>query len=391
MKQQQIILCGRLIPMTGELPEGPQAVQIDGDRIASVRPYRGETISSEAGVLDLRDYTVVPGLIDGHSHLEMLHILLGNEREQTSASDATLSFRAAKNAVANLRAGITTMRLPGTKNHIDIALKGAIRAGDIPGPRLVVAGRGIASSLTENVNQITADGVDAVKAAARMNIAAGADFIKVFATGGTSPSLVHGSAPYLSKDELTAIVDVTREFGLPVAAHAYGGKAIDLCIETGVEQIEHGFFADPHQFDAMAEKGVVLTGTLGVFLTRPGLVDLPGVSAGARERLLIAAEANIESVRQVKRAGVRFALGTDAIHCAIVQEAIFAAEAGLSNLEALAAITVTAADACRMAGEVGIIAPSAFADLVAVTGNPLEQLETLKSPQVVLKGGERVI
>src|SRR5690606_15069073 len=123
-------------------------------------------------------------------------------------SDATLSFRAAKNAVANLRAGITTMRLPGTKNHIDIALKGAIRAGDIPGPRLVVAGRGIASSLTENVNQITADGVDAVKAAARMNIAAGADFIKVFATGGTSPSLVHGSAPYLSKDELTAIVDV---------------------------------------------------------------------------------------------------------------------------------------------------------------------------------------
>ncbi|HWK63687.1 MAG TPA: amidohydrolase family protein [Rhizobiaceae bacterium] len=391
MKQQQVILCGRLIPMTGELPQGPQAIHVDGDRITSVHAYRGETISTGASVQDLRDYTIVPGLIDGHSHLEMLHILLGNEREQTSASDATLSFRAAKNALANLRAGITTMRLPGTKNHIDFALRKAIEAGDLTGPRLVVAGRGIASSLTENVNQITADGVDAVTAAARMNIAAGADFIKVFATGGTSPSLIHGSAPYLSKDELTAIVEVASEFGIPVAAHAYGGKAIDLCIATGVQQIEHGFFAAPHQFDAMAERGIWLTGTLGVFLTRPGLVDLPGVSDGARERLLIAAEANIESVRQAKRAGVKFALGTDAIHCAIVQEAIFAAKAGLTNLEALAAITANAASVCQMTGEVGIVAPGAFADLVAVDGDPLEQLETLKVPQAVLKGGERIV
>lgn len=208
---------------------------------------------------------------------------------------------------------------------------------------------------------------------------------------GTSPSLIHGSAPYLSKDELTAIVEVASEFGIPVAAHAYGGKAIDLCVATGVQQIEHGFFAAPHQFDAMAERGIWLTGTLGVFLTRPGLVHLPGVSEGARERLLIAAEANIESVRQVKRTGVKFALGTDAIHCAIVQEAIFAAEAGLTNLEALAAITVNAASVCHMTDKVGIVAPGAFADLVAVDGDPLEQLETLKSPQAVLKGGERIV
>ncbi|MBC2887643.1 amidohydrolase family protein [Ochrobactrum sp. CM-21-5] len=390
MQQQQIILCGNLVPMTGDRVEGPQAVVVNGDRIESITPYRGEETPKDTPVLNFLDYTVLPGLIDAHSHLEMLHILLGNEREQTSASDATLALRAAKNALANLRAGITTMRLPGTKNHIDLALKQAILAGDLPGPRLVVAGRGIASSLTENVNQITADGPDAVSAAVRMNIGAGADFIKVFASGGTSPSLLHGSAPYLSEAELAAAVGVAQEFDLPVAAHAYGGRAIDLCLKTGVKQIEHGFFAEPHQFEKMAEQGVWLTGTLGVFLTRPGLIDLPGMSAGARERLLFAAEANVESVRQVKRAGVKFALGTDAIHCAIVQEAIFAAQAGLSNFEALAAITVNAAAVCKMEGLIGAIVPGAFADLIAVRGDPLSHLEVLKSPDAVIKDGKTI-
>ncbi|CAN7637223.1 amidohydrolase family protein [Brucella pseudogrignonensis] len=388
MQQRQIILCGKLVPMTGDCLEGPQAVLIDGDRIVSIDPYRGENTPENTPVLNFLDHTVLPGLIDAHSHLEMIHILLGNEREQTSASDATLAFRSAKNALANLHAGITTMRLPGTKNHIDLELKRAILAGDLPGPRLVVAGRGIASSLTENVNQITADGPDAVSAAARMNIGAGADFIKVFASGGTSPSLLHGSAPYLSQAELAAAVGVAHEFDLPVAAHAYGGRAIDLCLKTGVDQIEHGFFAEPHQFDKMAEQEVWLTGTLGVFLTRPGLIDLPGMSSGARERLLIAADANVESVKQVKRAGVKFALGTDAIHCAIVQEAIFAAQAGLTNLEALAAITVNAAAVCRMEGQVGVLAVGAFADLIAVHGDPLSHLDVLKSPEAVIKAGK---
>ncbi|MDF2809757.1 MAG: hypothetical protein K0S56_788 [Microvirga sp.] len=389
MSQRQIILCGRLIPMTATHYEGPQALEILGDKIKGIQPYRGEAIA-DAEIVDLRNYTVLPGLIDAHSHLEMLHILLGDERQQTSASDATLSFRAAKNAMANLRAGITTMRLPGTKNYIDIALKQAIESGDIPGPRLVVAGRGIASSLTENVNQVTADGVDAVMAAARSNIAEGADFLKVFATGGTSPSLIHGSAPYLIEKELVAIKEVAKEFDLPVAAHAYGGRAIDLCISSGIDQIEHGFFATPTQFDAMAERGIWLTGTLGVFLTEPGLAGRPGISAGARERLLIARDANVESVRQVKRAGVNFALGTDAIHCAIVQEAMFAAQAGLSATEALNAITVNAAALCRMSGRVGAVIPGAFADLIAVHGDPLLDLAVLKSPAAVLLGGRVV-
>lgn len=390
MNQRQLVLCGRLITMTAAEPDGPQVIEIVDGRITHLGPYR-EEIFAEANIVDLRDHTVLPGLIDGHSHLEMVHILLGDEHLQTSASDAVLALRAAKNAVANLRAGITTMRLPGTKNHIDFALRAAIEAGDLPGPRLVVAGRGIASSLTENVNQVTADGVDAVTAAVRTNIALGADFLKVFASGGTSPSLLHGSAPYLSALELHAIKEVAREFDIPVAAHAYGGRAIDLCLAAGIDQIEHGFFASPDQFSRMAEQGTWLTGTLGVFLTRPGLADRPGISQGARERLLVARDANVESVRQAKRAGVKFALGTDAIHCEIVQEAIFAAEAGLSNREALETITVNAAALCRMQGRVGSVVPGAFADLVAVVGDPLSDLTLLKSPSAVLLGGRRVV
>lgn len=389
MSRNKIVLCGRLVTMTAAEPEGPQAIEIENGHILKVAPYRGEAIDAHE-VIDFSDSTVLPGLIDAHSHLEMLHILLGDERLQTSVSDAVLSFRAAKNAAANLRAGITTMRLPGTKNYIDIALKQAIENGDIPGPRLVVAGRGIASSLTENVNQITADGVDAVTVAARNNIAQGVDFLKVFATGSTSPSLLHGSAPYLLERELRAVKEVAREFDIPVAAHAYGGKAIELCLSAGIDQIEHGFFASPEQFDRMAESGVWLTGTLGVFLTRPGLADRPGISSGARDRLLVAYDANIESVRQVKRAGVKFALGTDAIHCEIVQEAIFAASAGLTAREALEAITSNAAALCGMSGEVGSLIPGAFADLVAVKGDPMQDLAILKSPAAVLQAGNRI-
>lgn len=390
MKQEKILLCGHLVTMTGDQPDGPQAIHVVGDRVASIAPYRGETIANGAEVVDLTHLTLLPGLIDGHSHLEMVHILLGRESEQASASDAILALRSAKNAVDNLRAGITTMRLPGTKNYIDIALKAAIERGEVQGPRLFVAGRGIASSLTEQVNQVIADGAEAVRAATRANIAMGADFIKVFASGGTSPALIHGSAPYLSREELAAAVSVAQEFDMSVAAHAYGGKAIDACLAAGVDQIEHGFFASPAQFDAMAAKGVWLTGTLGVFLTRPGLVDLPHMSQGARDRLFVARDANVESVRQVKRAGVKFALGTDAIHCAIVQEAIFAAEAGLTNREALAAITVNAAAVCKLENSVGVVAPGAFADLIGVAGDPLDDLEILKAPQAVFKGGARL-
>lgn len=388
--QRKIVLCGKLITMQDVEPDGPQAIEIASGRITKFSSYRGETVDN-AEILDLRDCTVLPGLIDGHSHLEMLHILLGDEKLQTSVSDAVLAFRAAKNAAANLRAGITTMRLPGTKNFIDVALREAIAAGDVPGPRLVIAGRGIASSLTENVNQVTADGTDAVVRAARANIANGVDFLKVFATGGTSPSLLHGSAPYLSQAELVAIKEVAQDFDVPIAAHAYGGRAIDICLASGIDQIEHGFFASPAQFDRMAEQGTWLTGTLGVFLTEPGLAERPGISAGARERLLIAREANIESVRQVKRAGVKFALGTDAIHCEIVQEAIFAARAGLTNREALEAITVNAAALCRMDGRVGVIKSGAFADLVGVEGDPIRDLTVLKRPRSVILGGQQFL
>lgn len=388
---RQRVLCGQLLTMgeAGREPEGPQLVEIDeGRRIAAIRAVRESGDVDREGLIDLSRYTVLPGLIDGHSHLEMIDILAGNEAQQTAAPDHTLALRAAANGLFNLRHGITTMRLAGTKNYLDVPLKALFDRGDLLGPRLVIAGRGLTSSHSENVNSVTADGIDGVTQAVRANIARNVDFIKVFASSVVGVPRVDPTAPLYSAAELSAIVEIAHEFGRPVAAHAYGGTAIDRCLDLGVDHIEHGILMKPEQFDRVAELGRWLVGTLGVFLTEPGFVERDSLPAEIRSRFQWAREATARSVGEAKRAGVKLALGTDAIHGAIAQEAMFAASNGLTNREALAAITRNAAELCGLAGQVGAVIPGAWADLIAVDGNPLDDLRHLREVRFVMKGGE---
>ncbi len=383
------VLCGRLLTMTDSEPDGAQIIEIAGGRVARVRPADGFAPDSDGALVDLSRWTVLPGLIDAHSHLG-LDVMAGNEALQATAPDHVLALRSASRGAINLRRGITTMRLVGEKNFIDVPLRQMFEDGTLPGPRLVTATRGIRPSNGHGATAVVADGVEGVTRAVRENLRHGADHIKLFVTGGVATPGIDPVVPCFDREEIAAAVEVAHRAGKTVCAHAYGGQGVDDCLDAGVDHIEHGIYMAPRQFDRIAELGRWLVGTLGVFLTQPGPAEDPSWSPDVREKFLRAREATAGSVAEAKRAGVKLALGTDAIHGGIAEEAIFAASAGLSRREALAAITHNAAQACGLEGEAGIIVPGAAADLIAIDGDPRDDLRALRSVRHVMKGGKTV-
>lgn len=382
------ILCGSVLTMTGERVDGPQVIEIEGDRIRAVRP-RQDTDKTAEGTLDLSQLTVVPGLIDAHTHLDF-DVLAGNEPAQAAVNDATLLLRMVDRAVANLRRGVTAVRLVGSRNFLDIALRKAIADGDLPGPRIVTATRGLTSSHSPSPNNPTADGEETIRRLIRENIRNGADLIKIFHSGSVGGG-EDSCAPLYSYAELCAAVDESHRYGRTITAHAYGGLSVDECIEAGIDCIEHGFFMTAEQYDRAAAKGIWVVPTLGVMTTEPGIPELPHWDDEIRRRLLGAREASWKSVGLLRASGARFALATDAIHGGVAKEAIYGAKGGLTNMEALASVTSSAAEVSGLKGKAGVIAPGAWADLLAIEGDPREDLVALENVRTVLKGGRIVV
>jgi imidazolonepropionase-like amidohydrolase len=378
------ILCGALRPMTGAIPLGPQLIEVAGDRIRSVRPAT-DADRGAPDVLDLAACTVVPGLIDAHTHLDF-DVLAGNEGAQAAVDDATLLLRMVDRAAETLRHGVTAVRLLGSRAFLDIVLRRAVDAGDLPGPRMITATRGLTTSHSVSPNTLTVDGIDAIRRSIRENVARGADLVKIFHSGAIG-SGEDATAPFFSFAELQAAVDEAHRYGRTVTAHAYGGVSVDECLEAGVDCIEHGFLMHRAQYDRAAEQGVWIVPTLGVLTAEPGIPELPHWSDEVRGRLLRGREMAWQSVGHLKASGVRFALGTDAIHGRVDLEALYGVKGGLSNLEALEAVTVSAAEVSGLRGEAGVIAPGAFADLVALGGDPLDDIAALQDVRAVVKGG----
>jgi imidazolonepropionase-like amidohydrolase len=384
---------GKLLP--------DQTLVIEGGRILSTGPAAEAKIPADAVRIELPNATVLPGLIDAHTHLTS-EPKFGYDRLAISVPREALI--GARNARLTLFAGFTTVRNVGARDFTDVALRDAINAGDVPGPRMLVSGPplSITGGHCDNnmlpfeyhaTSEGVADGVAAVQHKVRENIKYGADLIKVCATGGV---LSLGDNPQHSQftlEEMKAIVADAHRLGRKVAAHAHGAEGIRWAAEAGVDSIEHGSYIDDAGIAIMKEHGTYLVPTLYLgdwMIDNAGLTHLPPPLLAKAQEVIPAARKNIA---HAFASGVKVALGTDAAvypHGMNGHEFGVMVKLGLTPLQAIQAGTINAADLMGWAGKVGTLEPGAWGDIVAVDGDPLKDVTALERVKFVMKGGEVV-
>jgi len=399
------IRAGSLIDGKSEKPRRDQVIIIHGDRIESITDAAAAKIPADAKVIDLSKATVLPGLIDSHTHI----FLQGEDPTQggydVNILNAPLALRAARATVAAKRAleqGFTTLRDVETEGagYGDVGIKQAIEQGYIPGPRLLVSTRaisttggypleGYAPELEMPKGAQIVDGPVEARKAAREQLDHGADWIKVYMTHrswvGKNGELV--SQPTLTVEELRAIVDETHGWGKKVACHAYSGIGLHRALDGGCDSIEHGLDLDDAAISQMLKQGTWYVPTIGVYYTDWAPADTSG---GKRDRLR--ASAHEQSFKKALKAGVKIVFGTDMGGIPwtepIAQEFSRMVEFGMPPMDAIQSATSRAAIMLDMEGKIGVVAPGAFADIVAVSGDPLRDVKALENVQFVMKEGK---
>jgi imidazolonepropionase-like amidohydrolase len=384
---------GKLLP--------DQTVEIADGKIVGVAGAAGAKIPADAVRIDLPNLTLLPGLIDAHTHLTM-DPHFGYETLAISIPRQTLT--GAKNARLTLLAGFTTVRNVGAGDFSDVALRDAVNAGDVPGPRMLVSGPplGITGGHCDNdllpfeyhaTEAGVADGIAAVQHKVRENIKYGSDLIKVCATGGVLSLGDNPQHSQYSLEEMKAIVADAHRLGRKVAAHAHGAEGIRWAAEAGVDSIEHGSYIDDAGIAIMKERGTYLVPTLYLgdwMIENAGLTHLPPPLLAKAQEVIPAARKNIA---HAFASGVKVAFGTDAAvypHGLNAHEFAVMVKLGLTPLEAIQAATINAADLLGWTGKVGTLDPGAWADLIAVDGDPMKDVTTLERVKFVMKGGEVV-
>jgi imidazolonepropionase-like amidohydrolase len=403
-QQITVIRAGTLIDGKSDQPRHDQVIVIRGNRIQSVSDAGSTRIPGGANVIDLSKATVLPGLIDSHTHI----FLQGEEPSQGGYDDNILrqgiALRAARATVSVRRAleqGFTTLRDLETEGagYGDVEIKQAIEAGYIPGPRLFVATRaisttggypleGYAPELDMPKGAQIVDGPVEARKAAREQLDHGADWIKVYMTHrswvGKNSELV--SQPTLTVEELKAIVDETHGWGRKVACHAYSGIGLHRALDGGCDSIEHGLDLDDAAIAQMLKQGTWYCPTIWAYFTAwaPENTD-----AGKRDRKR--AEVHGPSFQKALKAGVKIVFGTDMGGILwtepIAEEFSKMVELGMSPADAIKSATSRAAEMLDRAGEIGVVAPGAFADIVAVNGDPLPDIKVLQNVRFVMKDG----
>jgi imidazolonepropionase-like amidohydrolase len=389
------ILAGAmLIDGTGAPPVAGRAVVVEDGRITAVVGER-ETPSGTVHRLD--GLTLLPGLINCH-----VHLCFGGEADpavvmQKDAYAATV-IKATLRAQQTVQAGVTTVRDLGGRDYAELSVRDAVKAGLVPGPRILCAGRGICITGGHGWHLIgrEADGPDEVRKGVREQIKAGADVIKLFATGGVMTPGGDPNSAQLTLDEVRAAIEEARKAGRRTAAHAQGADGIANCLEGGISTIEHGIFLTEALCRRMAQDGVPLVPTL----IAPEAIVRGGVAAGipayAVRKSQDVRDRHLESFQMALRLGVPIAAGTDAgtplnEHGSMVPELELMVKAGQPPLAAIHSATAVAARALGLEQETGRIAPGLAADLLAVAGSPADDIRALDEVQFVMTQGRSIV
>ena len=371
-------------------------VTIKGDRITGVSA--GQAAPAGGHVIEMPNATLLPGLIDAHTHLTFDPNFGYQELGVSIPKEALIG---AKNARITLEAGFTTVRNVGANGYTDVALRDAINEGMVPGPRIDASGPPLSITgghCDQNLlpyewhakSDGAADGVEGVQHKVREIIKYGADVIKVCATGGV---LSKGDDPQASQytlEELKAIVADAHRLGRKVAAHAHGAQGIAWAAEAGVDSIEHGSYIDDNGIRIMKEHGTYLVPTqyLADWMRENATrIGLPAMYAEKMKSVTAVARQN---VTKAFRAGVKIAFGTDAAvypHGLNAHEFAVYVQMGMTPLQAIQTATVNAADLLGWSDRIGSIEPGKFADMVAVEGDPTKDVTLLEHPVFVMKGG----
>ena len=301
--------------------------------------------------------------------------------------DFEMLVRATHRVRIDLRSGVTTMRTLGDKKFMDVAIRDMIEAGVIPGPRLLVSGPGFTATDGFGNTPERVDGPEAIRKMVRRNLREGVDVIKLFISGGGGAKPAMSWTCYYSPEEIRAAVEEAHRVGKRVAAHIHGGPGVKYAVQAGVNTIEHGHYIEDSDCELMAEKGTWLVLTLGItHYDGPEVEHYPQYMVH-KTRIRNLKGQNLLRARQH---GVKFAAGTDAMHGILWYEAVCLTRYGLSEREAILAITRSAAEACGVEDKVGTIEAGKLADLVAVRGDPLKDITALRNVDLVMKGGKKV-
>ena len=400
-----VIHAGLLIDGESSVPSSEMSIVIEGSKIESIE-VGFITPDSDDKYIDLSGYTVLPGLIDMHVHL-------GSEynknsfQEKITLNAGDYAIRAVANAEKTLKAGFTTVRNLGDSDGVTISLRNAIQKGIISGPRIFSSGTTIASSgghgdSTNSLNKsLTSDpgpargivnNVDDASKAVRYRYKEGADLIKITATGGVLSNAKHSQNPQLTEEEITRIVNIANDYGFKVAAHAHGAEGIKRAVRSGVHSIEHGSLMDVEGMKLMRERGTYYVPTIiaGLWVSEkakekdffPELVRPKAAEIGPKIK---------DTFGRAYQAGVKIAFGTDtgvSEHGKNAAEFRHMVEAGMPPMKAIQSATLEAAKLLGEQHNLGSLIRGKTADIIAVSGNPLEDISILEEVDFVMKEGE---
>jgi imidazolonepropionase-like amidohydrolase len=399
-KKSRAVRFGKLWDGKGKLWTGAIVI-VEGDRIRTVTTDPA-AIPAGAEVIDLSKFTGLPGLIDVHTHMTMYTDETPGEpmlKQLTSNPPAVELFLARKGAMRTLEAGVTTVRDLGADQYLDIAMRDLINRGEMTGPRMFVCGYGLYITNTPYKSGLNppaggiADGVPEVLKVVRQQVAAGADVIKMYASTGTDDD-VTGFETY-SYEEIKAAVDAAHQFGKKIAIHSYGPDGARDAVRAGTDSLEHATDMDDATILEMAKRGTYYVPTIDHNRYYIDNGNKIGYAPGYKEKLQAFIARNLETARKAYKAGVKFAMGSDAIYTMFGQntrELGWFVKAGMTPEQALRTATTNAAALLGKEKELGAVDTGYFADLVAVDGDPTVDINVvLYNVKWVMKGGAVVV